>query len=120
MDSELKVQLTNSVNTIRQTMEKWEHIKSIAEDIIAYVQHDARRFIVEIGASVGTKIVYGFITGADRYVSYGEELNETPLRQIYERFFDDERALVNMIRKLAEAVLEAAEERIEELKELSR
>jgi hypothetical protein len=44
-------------------------------------------------------------------------VNEIPLRQLYERFLEDDEALVNMVKKLAEAVKKAAEERIEELKE---
>jgi len=117
MDTEQKTQLKQTMETIAEAMAKWERVREIAKDIIAWTTKDARRFVVEVASSVGTKIVYGFITGRERYVSYGEKLNETPLRQIYERFFEDSNALINMVRKLAEAAAEIAEQNIEELKE---
>jgi hypothetical protein len=117
MNTEQKTQLKESMERIVKAMERWEKAREIAKDIIAWTMKDARRFVVEIASSVGTKIIYGFVTGTERYISYGEELNDTPLRQIYERFFEDSNALVNMISKLADAVVEVAEQNIEELEE---
>jgi hypothetical protein len=119
MENETKPKLKQAVQTIAEAMAKWERVREIAKDVIAWATRDARRFVVEVASSVGTKIVYGFITGRERYVSYGEELNEMTLRQILERFFEDYNALVNMVRKLAEAAAEVAEQNIEELKEQS-
>jgi len=117
MENETKPKLKQAAQTIAEAMAKWERVREIAKDIIAYVTRDARRFAVQPAASVGTKIIYGFVVGTERYISYGEELNETPFRQIYERFFEDSNALVNMVSKLADAVAEVAEQNIEELKE---
>jgi hypothetical protein len=117
MENETKTKLKQSAQAIAEAMAKWERVREIAKDVIAWTTRDARRFVVQPAASVGTKIVYGFVTGTERYISYGEELNDTPLRQIYERFFEDSNALVNMISKLADAVIEVAEQNIEELKE---
>ena len=46
-----------------------------------------------------------------------EKVRASCLKQIYERFFEDNETLVSMIRKLAETVAEVAEEKVEELKE---
>jgi len=119
MNMEQKTQLMESLEKLKVHLQKWEKVREIAKDIIAWTTRDARRFTVEVASSVGTKIVYGFVAGTERYISYGEELNETPLRQIYERFFEDQNALINMIRKLADAVAEVAEQRIEELEKLT-
>ena len=117
MNTEQKTQLGKTMEQLKQHLQKWEKVRHIAQDIIAWTVKDARRFHVEIASSVGAKIVYGYIRGTARYAVYGEELNDTPLRQIYERFFEDGQALVNMVRELAEAVKEVAENRIKELKE---
>jgi len=117
MNTEQKTQLTESLEKLKVHLQKWEKVREIAKDIIAWTTRDARRFSIEVASSVGTRIIYGFIVGTERYISYGEELNDTPLRQIYERFFEDQNAVINMIRKLAEAVAEVAEEKVEELKE---
>jgi hypothetical protein len=117
MDSNQKHELKQATQAIAGAMAKWERVREIAKDIVAYTAKDARRFVIQPGSAVGTKIVYGFVTGTEEYISYGEELNETPLRQIYERFFNDNDALVNMVRRLADAVIEVAEQNIEELKE---
>jgi len=117
METEQKNQLKQSAQAIAEAMAKWERVREIAKDIIAYVTRDARRFTIEISSAVGTKVIYGHVSGAARYATYGEELNDTPLRQILERFFDDNRALVNIIEELAEAVREIAEQNIKELEE---
>jgi hypothetical protein len=117
MDENQKNELKQAAQAIASTMAKWERVREIAKDIVAYTAKDARRFVIQPGSAVGTKIVYGFVTGTEKYISYDEELNETPLRQIYERFFNDDRALVNMIEQLASAIAEVAEEEIRELKE---
>ena len=117
MNTEQKTQLGKTMEQLKQHLQKWERVRSIAQDIIAWTVKDARRFSVEVASSVGTKIVYGYIRGTERYIYYGEELNDTPLRQVYERFFEDHEALINMIKKLADAVAEVAEDRIKELKE---
>ena len=115
MNTEQKTQLAESLEKLKLHLQKWEKVREIAKDIIAWTTRDARRFTVEVASSVGTRIVYGFVAGTERYISYGEELNETPLRQIYERFFEDQNALINMIRKLADAVAEIADEKVKEL-----
>jgi len=119
MNTEQKTQLVESLEKLKLHLQKWEKVREIAKDIIAWTTRDARRFSIEVASSVGTKIVYGFVAGTERYISYGEELNETPLRQIYERFFEDQNALINMIKKLADVVTEVAEQRIEELEKLT-
>jgi hypothetical protein len=117
MENETKTKLKQSAQAIAEAMAKWERVREIAKDIIAWTIRDARRFTIEIGSAVGTKVIYGHVSGTAKYATYGEELNDTPLRQVYERFFEDYNALVNMVSKLADAVLEVAEQNIEELKE---
>ena len=117
MNPEQKTQLGKTMEQLKQHLQKWEKVRHIAQDIIAWTVKDARRFSIEVASSVGTKIVYGYVRGAERYIYYGEELNDTPLRQIYERFFEDHEALINMIKRLAEAVKEVSESEIERLKE---
>jgi hypothetical protein len=117
LNTDQKTQLGKTMEQLKQHLQKWEKVRHIAQDIIAWTVKDARRFKIEIGSSVGTKVIYGYITGVERYIYYGEELNDTPLRQIYERFFEDPEALINMIKRLAEAVKEVSESEIERLKE---
>ena len=117
MEQELKNQMVKSLETIKASMARWEHVKDIAEDILAYINRDIRRFKIEVDIAVGMRFIRTWIVGTERYIHYGESVNEMTLRQIYERFLEDDEALVNMVKKLAEAVKKAAEERIEELKE---
>jgi hypothetical protein len=117
LNTDQKTQLAESLEKLKMHLQRWEKVRHIAQDIIGWTTRDARRFSIEVASSVGTKIVYGYIRGAERYIYYGEELNDTPLRQIYERFFEDHEALINMIKKLAEAVKEVSESEIERLKE---
>jgi len=117
LNTDQKTQLAESLEKLKMHLQRWEKVRHIAQDIIGWTTRDARRFSIEVASSVGTKIVYGYIRGAERYIYYGEELNDTPLRQIYERFFEDPEALINMIKKLAEAVKEVSESEIERLKE---
>ena len=115
LNTDQKTQLAESLEKLKAHLQRWEKVRSIAQDIIAWTVRDARRFSIEIASAVGTKIVYGYIRGTERYIYYGEELNDTPLRQVYERFFEDFEALINMIKKLANAVAEVAEAQIKEL-----
>jgi len=117
MEQELKNQMVKSLETIKASMARWEHVKDIAEDILAYINRDIRRFKIEVDLAVGTKVLRAWITGTHQYIYYGESVNETTLRQLYERFFEDNEALVNMVRRLAEAVAEIADEKIKELEE---
>jgi len=117
LNTDQKTQLAESLEKLKMHLQRWEKVRHIAQDIIGWTTRDARRFSIEVASSVGTKIVYGYIRGAERYIYYGEELNDTPLRQIYERFFEDPEALINMIKRLAEAVKEVSESEIERLKE---
>ena len=117
LNTDQKTQLAESLEKLKMHLQRWEKVRHIAQDIIGWTTRDARRFSIEVASSVGTKIVYGYIRGAERYIYYGEELNDTPLRQIYERFFEDHEALINMIKRLAEAVKEVSESEIERLKE---
>ena len=117
MEQELKNQIKISLEAVKEQLKRWEKVYNIAQDIIAYAQQDARRFKLEIGNAVRTHIVYGYVAGAERYITYESDLNEMSLRKVFERFFSDDRALVNMVRALAEAVKEAAWSCIEELKE---
>jgi len=117
MEQELKNQMVKSLETIKTSMARWEHVKDIAEDILAYINRDIRRFKIEVDIAVGTKVIRAWITGAERYIHYGESVNEIPLRQLYERFLEDDEALVNMVKKLAEAVAEIADEKVKELEE---
>jgi hypothetical protein len=117
MEQELKTQMGQSLEMVKEMLKKWEKVHEIAQDIIAYVNKDLRKFRIEIDIAVGMRIIRGYIRGTERYIHYGESLNEMTLRQIYERFFEDDEALVNMIKKLAEAIAEVAEEKAKELEE---
>jgi N-acetylmuramic acid 6-phosphate (MurNAc-6-P) etherase len=117
MEQENKNQIAQSLTIVKEKLKQWERVYNIALDIIAYTQQDARRFKLEVGNAVHTHIVYGYISGTERYITYESQLNEMSLRQILEKFFNDDRALVNMVRHLATAIAEVAENRIKELKE---
>jgi len=117
MEQENKNQMAQSLTIVKEKLKQWERVYNIALDIIAYTQQDARRFKLEIGNAVHTHIVYGYVSGTERYITYENQLNEMSLRQILEKFFSDDRALVNMVRHLATAIAEVAEDRIKELKE---
>ena len=117
MENETKLKLKQALQTIAEAMAKWESVREIAKDIIAWATRDARRFTIEIGSAVGTKVIYGHVSGVAKYATYGEALSEMTLRQILEHFFDDNGALVKMVEELAEAVKEVAEQNIEELEE---
>jgi len=117
MEQENKNQMAQSLTIVKEKLKQWERVYNIALDIIAYTQQDARRFKLEIGNAVRTHIVYGYVSGTERYITYESQLNEMSLRQILEKFFNDDRALVNMVRHLATAIAEVAENRIKELKE---
>ena len=117
LNTDQKNQLAESLEKLKAHLQKWERVRSIAQDIIAWTVKDARRFHVEIASSVGAKIVYGYIRGTARYAVYGEELNDMTLRQVLERFFEDSQALVNMVKELAETVKGVSESEIERLKE---
>jgi hypothetical protein len=117
LNTDQKTQLAESLEKLKMHLQRWEKVRHIAQDIIAWTVKDARRFNIEVASSVGARIVYGYVRGVARYAVYGEELNDMSLRQVLERFFEDSQALVNMVKELAEAVKEVAEERIKELKE---
>jgi hypothetical protein len=117
MEQENKNKLVQSLETIKASMARWEHVKNIAEDILAFINRDVRRFRIEIDLAVGMRFIRIWLTGTEQYDYYGESASELSLKQIYERFFEDNEALVSMIRKLAETVAEVAEEKVEELKE---
>jgi hypothetical protein len=117
MEQENKNQLAQSLESIKEQIKQWEKVYNIAQDIIAYAQQDARRFRVEVGNAVYTRIIYGYVSGTERYITYESDLNEMSLSQVFEKFFRDDRALVNMVRHLATAIAEVAENRIKELKE---
>ena len=115
MNTEQKNQLKQTMETIVKAMERWEKAREIAKDIIAYVDNDPRRFKIEVDIAVGLRILRIKLVGTEMYVYYGESSSEMSIKQIYERFFSDNNALVNMISKLADAVLEVAEQNIKEL-----
>jgi hypothetical protein len=117
MEQENKDKLIPSLETIKILSTNWTRVKDIAEDIIAYVNKDLRRFKIEVDIAVGTKIIRAWIAGTHRYAGYGESVNEITLKQLYERFFSDNEALVYMIRRLAEAIAEIADEKIKKLEE---
>jgi hypothetical protein len=117
MNTELKTQLKQSAKAIAEAVEKWQRVKEIAEDIAAWCNHDIRRFRIEINNAVGTKIINFFVTGADRYLIFGESAGNMPLKEVFNQFLESDEALVNMIRKLAEAVTELAKEQIEQLED---
>jgi 5-bromo-4-chloroindolyl phosphate hydrolysis protein len=117
MEQENKNQIAQSLSLVKEQIKRWEKVYNIAQDIIAYAQQDARRFRLEVGNAVYTRIIYGYVSGTERYITYESDLNELSLSQVLEKFFSDDRALVNMVRRLAEAVAEIAEEKVEELKE---
>jgi hypothetical protein len=117
MEQENKNQIAQSLSLVKEQIKRWEKVYNIAQDIIAYAQQDARRFRLEIGNAVYSHIIYGYVSGTERYITYENQLNEMSLRQILEKFFNDDRALVNMVRKLAEAIAEVAEAQIKELEE---
>ena len=115
MEQENKNQIAQSLESIKEQIKQWERVYNIALDIIAYTQQDARRFKLEVGNAVYTHIVYGYVSGTERYITYESQLNEMSLRQVLEKFFSDDRALANMIKKFAEAIAEVAKDKIQEL-----
>jgi len=115
MEQELKNQLAQSLESVKEQIKQWEKVYNIAQDIIAYAQQDARRFRLEIGNAVYSHIIYGYVSGTERYITYERELNEMSLQQVLEKFFNDDKALVNMVRKLAETVAKVAETQINKL-----
>jgi len=117
MNPELKNQISQSLEMVKEKLKQWEKVYNIAQDIIAYVNKDLRKFRIETDIAVGMRIIRAYVSGTTRYIHYGESLNDMTLKQIYERFFEDDEALVNMVKKLAEAVAEVAEEKVKELKE---
>jgi hypothetical protein len=117
MNPELKNQIGQSLEVIKEKLKQWKIVYNIAQDIIAYINRDVRRFRIEIDLAVGMRFIRTWIVGTDRYVYYGESASELSLKQIYERFLEDDEALVNMVKKLAEAVAEIADEKIEEFEE---
>ena len=117
MNPELKNQISQSLEMVKEKLKQWQEIYNTALDIIAYVNKDLRRFKIEVDLAAGLRLIRIWIVGAHRYAGYGESVNEMTLRQLYERFFSDNEALVYMIRQLAEAIAEVAEEKVEELKE---
>jgi len=117
METEQKNQMVESLEAIKASMAKWERVREIADDIIAYAQKNAKRFRVEISSSVGTKVIYAYMSGVERYAIYGQELNDMSLRQVLENFFSDNKVLLRMVQVLAEAVVEVANQNIKELEE---
>jgi len=117
LNTDQKTQLAESLEKLKAHLQRWEKVRSIAQDIIAYVNKDLRRFKIEVDLAAGLRLIRIWIVGAHRYAGYGESVNEMTLRQLYERFFSDNEALVYMIRQLAETIAEVAEEKVEELKE---
>jgi hypothetical protein len=117
MEQENKNQIAQSLTIVKEKLKQWERVYNIALDIIAYVQHDATRFGLTIGSAVGTRIIYAQVVGAEIYTTFGEGVGDKTLKEIFEIFFNDDRALANMIKQLASAIAEVAEEEIRELKE---
>ena len=115
MEQENKNQIAQSLSLVKEQIKRWEKVYNIAQDIIAYAEQDARRFRLEVGNAVYTRIIYGYVSGTERYITYERELNEMSLQQVLEKFFSDDRALVNMVRHLATAIAEVAETQIKEL-----
>jgi len=115
METEEKNQLKQSAQAIAEAMAKWERVRDIAEDIVGFIERDARRFKIGVEVAVGTRVIYAYLAGAEQYIMYGEGINEKTLRQILEEFFNDSKALVNMVRALAEAIDEIANQNIKEL-----
>ncbi|ADJ54225.1 hypothetical protein HAV1_gp02 [Hyperthermophilic Archaeal Virus 1] len=119
MNTEQKKQMAESLEKITEmanmiaSASQWEKVKEVAKDIIAWTRRDARRFSVEVDLAVGTRMVRVYMKGAERYIAYGEKVNDMSLRQLFEHFFEDSGALVNMIEKLAEAIIEVANTEIE-------
>ena len=117
MEQENKNKLVQSLETIKASMARWEHVKSIAEDIIAWTTRDAKRFKIEIGVAVGTKILQSCLKGTRCYAYFGEESSQMTLSELLEKFFSDDRALINMIEALSEAIVEIVKELKEQLEE---
>jgi hypothetical protein len=115
LNTDQKTQLAESLEKLKAHLQRWEKVRSIAQDILAFINRDVRRFRIEIDLAVGMRFIRIWLTGTERYVYYGESASETTLRQLYERFFEDNEALVNMVRRLAEAVAEIADEKVKEL-----
>jgi len=117
METELKNQIAQSLETIKTLMARWERVREVAEDILAYVNKDTRRFRIEVGSAVGLRLIYIYVAGAERYAIYGESAGDMTIRQVFEQFYKDEKALINMVSELAKAIKEVAEDKIEELEE---
>jgi len=118
MENQSKEQIKQAINEIKEAQLKgWNEVRNIAEDILAYVNKDTRHFKIAIGSAVGLRIIYAYVMGTQSYAVYGEEVGEMTIKQVFEQFYKDERALVNMVKALAEAVKEVAEQNIKELEE---
>jgi len=119
MNTEQKNRMAESLEKITEMANmiasagQWEKVKEVARDIIAWTRRDARRFSVEVDLAVGTRMVRIYMKGAERYRAYGEQANDMSLRQLFEHFFEDNGALVSMVEKLAEAIIEVAKTEIE-------
>ena len=125
MQNEIKAQMVGALETIaNEKIRKWEKVKEVAKDLIAWLRRDPTRFVIEIPSAVSTgaevKIFYVRIAGTEKYAVYGEEVNNMTLVQLFERFFGDMEVMVAMIKKLASTIVEAAEGIIKELKEASQ
>jgi hypothetical protein len=117
MDAELRNQLKQSAEAIAKAMAKWQKVKDIAEDILAWCERDTRRFKIRVEVAAGVRIIRGCISGIHCYFWFGESVADAPLKEIYRQFFESVEAVANMIKSLAEAVAELAEKQIEELEE---
>jgi len=112
MDTEQKNRMAESLEKIAETvanMAQWEKVREIAKDIVAWTKRDPRRFGIEVSVAVGTKMIRVYLRGAERYRAYGEQANDMTLRQLFDHFFEDHEALVSMVERLAEAIIEAIE-----------
>ena len=101
-----------------EAVARWEGVREIAEDIIAWATRDTRRFSITPSVATGSRIIYFNVTGAKTskiYAVYGESMSEKLLKQIFEDFFNDQQVLIRMIKTLGETVKEIADKNIEEL-----
>jgi hypothetical protein len=113
MDTEMAESLKKMTEVVNANTAQWEKVREIAKDIIAWIRRDPRRFGIEVSVAVGTKMIRVYLRGAERYRAYGEQANDMTLRQLFDHFFEDHEALVSMVEKLAEAVIEATNIEIE-------
>jgi hypothetical protein len=113
MENQSKEQIKQAINEIKEAqLEGWNEVRDIAEDILAYLDRRYPRFrVVAYGA--GSIVTYVQIIGANVYATYTTD-GTTTIKELFERFFTDNEALAKMVRHLASAIRNVANNNLDE------